>query len=141
MKFKDWITWIFVRPITKKPVYYKRKDGIVTLTVKNCDIPLKEIDKFWVKKWKSISMHLPDLSFAGLRVYDSYWDGRNVIREPDKSETPTLIELGTDDFIVYLGSDKTGAGRKLTIYSAEYEYKGKDLVITIYYDYTKDRDY
>lgn len=39
----------------KKPVYYKRKDGIVTLTVKNCDIPLKEIDKFWVSKWKNVS--------------------------------------------------------------------------------------
>lgn len=34
MKFKDWITWIFVRPITKKPAYYKRKDGTIILTVK-----------------------------------------------------------------------------------------------------------
>lgn len=45
----------FCKTDYKKPVYYKRKDGIVTLTVKNCDIPLKEIDKFWVSKWKNVS--------------------------------------------------------------------------------------
>lgn len=41
---------------------------------------------------------------------------------------------------MFLVSDKTGAGRKLTIYWAEYTYKGKDLVITINYEYINDKD-
>lgn len=76
-----------------------------------------------------------------LQAYDFYWDDTSVSREPYLSETPKVVTVDTSNLIVYLVSDKTGAGRKLTIYSAEYEYKGKDLVITIYYDYTKDRDY
>jgi hypothetical protein len=124
MKFKDWITWIFVRPITKKPVYYKRKDGTVTLIVKNCDKTLEEIDDFW----ESVSTRYPDLSFAGLRTYDKYWDSRSVSREPDDRNFNT-IDLGLNNFYVYLISDKTDARRKLDIYSVDYTFKGKGLVV------------
>lgn len=124
MKFKDWITWIFVRPITKKPAYYKRKDGTVTLIVKNCDKTLEEIDDFW----ESVSTRYPDLSFAGLRTYDKYWDSRSVSREPDDRNFNT-IDLGLNNFYVYLISDKTDARRKLDIYSVDYTFKGKGLVV------------
>lgn len=97
MKFKDWIIWIFVRPITKKPVYYKRKDGTVTLIVKNCDKTLEEIDDFW----ESVSTRYPDLSFAGLRTYDKYWDSRSVSREPDDRNFNT-IDLGLNNFMFIL---------------------------------------
>lgn len=141
MKFKDWIAWIFVRPITKKPAYYKRKDGTIILTVKNCDIPLVDIAHFWTRKWTSVSEHLPtNLSFAGLRAYDFYWDDTSVSREPPLSETPKVVTVDISNLIVFLVSDKTGAGRKLTIYWAEYTYKGKDLVITINYEYINDKD-
>lgn len=139
MKFKAWIIWIFVRPFTKKPVYYKRKDGTVTLIVKNCDKTLEEIDDFWVSDWESVSTRYPDLSFAGLRTYDKYWDSRSVSREPDDRNFNT-IDLGLNNFYVYLVSDKTDARRKLDIYSADYTFKGKDLVVTINYEYTDDSD-
>lgn len=139
MKFKDWITWIFVRPITKKPAYYKRKDGVITLTVKNCDMPLADTATFWIKKWEDVDRHLPtNLSFAGLRAYDFYWDDTQVSREPYLSETPKAVKVDTDNLIVFLISDKTNARRKLTIYNAEYTYKGKDLVITVRYGYKND---
>nr|DAY69139.1 MAG TPA: hypothetical protein [Caudoviricetes sp.] len=136
MKFKDWITWIFVRPITKKPAYYKRKDGTIILTVKNCDITLKEIADIWYSNWKAVANKLPtNLAFAGLRAYDFYWDNTSIDRTPNY-ETPTLIDLFFSNFYTYFVSDKTGAERKLDIWEATYAYKGKDLIITISYEYT-----
>ena len=142
MKFKDWIAWIFVKPFTKKPYYYKRKDGVVTLTIRNCDVLLKDIANFWGTKrlWNKVSKNYPDLSFAGLRSYDTYWDGTHVFRTPDDYESPKIVEVYTDNLYVYLISDKTNAKRKLDVYAIEYTYKGKDLIITIKYEYTNDRD-
>lgn len=141
MKFKDWIAWIFVRPITKKPFYYKRKEGVVTLTVRNCDKTLGEIAEFWSYDWRKVGRHLPtNLSFAGLRAYDFYWDNTKVIRTPDDYENPKLVEVYTDNLFVYLISDKTGAKRKLDVYYISYAYKGKDLIVTINYDYMNDND-
>lgn len=142
MKFKDWIAWIFVKPFTKKPYYYKRKAGVVTLTVRNCDVLLKDIANFWGTKrlWHKVSENYPDLSFAGLRSYDTYWDGTQVFRIPDDYESPEIVEVYTDNFYVYLISDKTNAKRKLDVSYIKYTYKGKDLVISIDYEYTNDRD-
>lgn len=64
----------------------------------------------------------------------------SVSREPHLSETPKVVTVDTSNLIVFLVSDKMGAGRKLTIYWAEYTYKGKDLVITINYEYINDKD-
>lgn len=129
----------FCKTDYKKPAYYKRKDGVITLTVKNCDMPLADIATFWIKKWEDVDSHLPtNLSFAGLRAYDFYWDDTQVSREPYLSETPKAVKVDTDNLIVFLISDKTNARRKLTIYNAEYTYKGKDLVITVRYGYKND---
>lgn len=131
----------FCKTDYKKTAYYKRKDGVITLMVKNCDLSLIDIAPFWTRKWTDVRKHLPtNLSFAGLRAYDFYWDDTSVSREPHLSETPKVVTVDTSNLIVFLISDKTNARRKLTIYSADYAYKGKDLVVTIDYEYTDDSD-
>ena len=132
----------FCKTFYKKPYYYKRKDGTVTLIVRNLDIPLKNIANFWgtERLWTKVSENYPDLSFAGLRSYDTYWDGTHVFRTPDDYENPKIVKVYTDNLYVYLISDKTNAKRKLDVYSIEYTYKGKDLIVTINYDYMNDKD-
>lgn len=49
-------------------------------------------------------------------------------REPDDRNFNT-IDLGLNNFYVYLISDKTDARRKLDIYSVDYTFKGKGLVV------------
>lgn len=49
----------FCKTDYKKPAYYKRKDGTIILTVKNCDITLKEIADIWYSNWKAVANKLP----------------------------------------------------------------------------------
>lgn len=143
MKFKDWVSWIFVKGFTKKLSYYKRRDGKITLTVKNCDKSLKEIANFWRHGWEKVSTNFPDLSFSGLRAYDFYWDNVSLDVKPT-FDTPKEVEVSPTNFYIYLISDKTGAERRLNIYSVLYTFKGKDLVVDIDYEYIdlhSDPDY